>query len=116
MLASHSSHSSHASHSSHSSHYSGRGGGGGGGDEGDDSSSTVYTPPPPPPKPARISILARPGGQIFVDGKAVGRDATTTLILAPGSYTVRVANRFLGDHTVTISLDDGQTGVVELDW
>jgi hypothetical protein len=115
LLAGHGSHSSHASHTSHRSHYSGSGGGawGGGGSGGDD---TVAPAPPPPPQPARISIVAYPGGKISVDGRPVGRDATGVLTLAAGSHTILVENRFVGSETRQIDLQAGQTGVVEVLW
>ena len=122
LLAGHGSHRSHSSHSSHSSHYSSSGGGGyrGGGDYSSSSSSrSTYVkpePPPPPPKPARVSFAAFPGGQIFVDGRPVGRDATDTLVLKPGTHSVRVLNRFLGEHTATVEISDGETGVITVSW
>lgn len=122
LLAGHRSHRSHSSHRSHRSHYSGRGGGYSSGSYRGGSTSTYVPervrpdPPPPPPKPARITLIAYPGGKIFVDGKPVGRDATGTLVLKPGSYEIRVENRFVGDHTQTITLGDGQTGTVTISW
>jgi hypothetical protein len=111
----------HRSHSSHRSHYSGRGGGGGsgwsgGGTGGDDSQPQQFVAPPPPPKPATVSFAAFPGGRIFVDGRPVGSDASGQLTLTAGRHDVKVTNRFLGEHTVTIDLSEGQTGVVSLDW
>ena len=114
MYLAHGSHSSHSSHSSHVSHYSGSGGGGGGGDYG--GGYVAPTPSPPPPKPATVSFVAYPGGRIYVDGQPVGRDVTGTLTLKAGPHTVRVDNRFLGGETRTIELEEGQTGVIEIDW
>jgi hypothetical protein len=51
-----------------------------------------------------------------VDGKPVGSDETGALVLKPGTHTVRVQNRFLGDHETTIEIDDGQTGTVKIEW
>jgi len=125
LLAGHRSHRSHSSHASHRSHYSGGGGGGGGGggDYSSDSSATYAPPareapppPPPPPKPARVSFAAYPGGRIFIDDKPIGRDVTGTLILKPGSYTIRVENRFIGSFTQQIQISDGQTGSIEITW
>jgi hypothetical protein len=115
-------HRSHSSHSSHRSHVSGSGGGGYGGGGGGYASpdppapAPVYVPPPPPPKPAAVSLVAYPGGRIFVDGNLVGTDATGTLYLKPEGHEIRVANRFVGEHTRTIYLTDGQTGAVTIEW
>jgi hypothetical protein len=75
-------------------------------------------PPAPAPqrKPASVSFLAFPGGKILVDGQLAGRDATGTMVLKPGAYTVRIENRFLGTETRSITLDDGQTGVIAIHW
>ena len=129
LLAGHRSHRSHSSHSSHSSHYSSRGGGGGyssgggGGGSFDDSGAIsrpdpppVREPPPPPPKPARVSFVAYPGGRIFLDEKPIGRDVTSTLVLRPGRYLIRVENKFVGDHKQWFVLEDGQTGQIEILW
>jgi hypothetical protein len=116
MLAhrSHSSHRSHRSHSSHRSHYSGS------------NHSSGYVPQyaplperlpaPPPPRPATVSFVAFPGGRIFVDGQLRGSDGTSPITLNAGSHTIRVQNRFLGDKVFTITLHEGQTGVVTLEW
>ena len=61
-------------------------------------------------------MIAFPGGRIFVDGKAVGDDTTGSLYLRVGSHTVKVQNRFLGDHETTIEISDGQTGTVRIAW
>lgn len=125
LVAGHSSHSSHSSHysgnsghSSHASHYSGSRGGGGYDTASESTPAPVARPepPPPPPKPARVSFAAFPGGKIFVDGKPVGTDATGTLVLKPGSYVVKISNRFLGEHSTTVELTDGQSGVISLEW
>jgi hypothetical protein len=108
----HTSHSSHSSHSSHRSHYSGSSGGGGG----TVAPSPAPEPAPPPPKPASVSFVAYPGGRIFVDGHLAGTDATGIMTLKPGSHTVKVENRFLGEETRTIDLIEGQIGPVEIDW
>jgi len=108
---SHSSHRSHRSHSSGSSHYSGRSyvpSSGG--------SSWTPTPKPAPPKPAKVSLVALPGGSIFVDGKPVGQDETKVLTLKPGNHVVRVENRFLGDHEVELHFQSGQSGSVTIKW
>jgi hypothetical protein len=119
----HSSHSSHSSHASHSSHYSGSRNSG----DGDDYSapSTGYgqqqavapaAPPPPPPKPAVVSFVAYPGGRIFINGRLIGVDSTGAVQLPAGDHDVRIENRFLGSQSVSVSLSEGQTGVVTLDW
>lgn len=115
---SHRSHSSHSSHSSHRSHYSSSGGGGysSGNDDTAVMPQTVAPPPPPPPKPARVSFVAYPGGRIFVNGNAAGTDSTDAMVLKPGSYQIRIENRFVGNHTATVEIAEGQTGVVTLDW
>ncbi|MGN6108234.1 MAG: hypothetical protein ACTHU0_24215 [Kofleriaceae bacterium] len=117
-------HRSHRSHSSHRSHYSSRGGGGYRGSYSGSwgSSTSTYTPPvvrekpPLPPKPARVSFVAFPGGKILIDGKPIGRDATGTLVLKPGTYVIRVENRFLGHHSESVDIDEGQTGAIEINW
>jgi hypothetical protein len=37
-------------------------------------------------------------------------------VLKPGTYTVKVVNRFIGEHTSSIELSDGETGVVTISW
>jgi hypothetical protein len=111
---SHSSHRSHRSHSSHRSHYSGSSFHYS--SSGTGTGQTFVAPRPAPPKPAVISLVATPGGRIFLDGKPVGTDATGPLALAPGPHTVRIENRFLGTGVVEVSLDPGQTGVVDVNW
>lgn len=136
---SHSSHRSHRSHSSgghgsHASHYSSSSYSGGsswgksysGKSSSGKSSgvspwgdSTDSTPRPAKParaKPAKVSMVALPGGSIFVDGKRVGRDETPKLTLKPGSYTVKVENRFLGTHEQVITVREGQSGRVKVEW
>jgi hypothetical protein len=126
--ASHRSHvsghsSGHSSHASHRSHVSSTGGGGGGGtyvpDPAGTPSKPVYVEPAPrprPPKPARVSLAAFPGGKIYVDGKLVGTDTSSTLTLKPGTYVIKVVNRFMGEHSTVISVSDGQTGTVVVKW
>jgi archaellum component FlaG (FlaF/FlaG flagellin family) len=63
-----------------------------------------------------VSLVALPGGSIFVDGKSVGQDETAVLTLKPGNHAVRVENRFLGDHEVEISISAGQSGTVKIEW
>ena len=113
MLLAHRSHSSHSSHRSHSSHSSG--GYVGRGSVGTDEPAPA-PPPAPPPTPARVSIMAYPGGRIFVGGKLVGVDSTSTLTLPPGNYTIRVENRFVGDTNQQVSIAEGQTGIVLVQW
>jgi hypothetical protein len=117
-LVGHSSHSSHASHSSHyssssghASHYSGS--------SGYTPDYTPYEPaptPPPPPRPAIVSIVAFPGGHIYVDDKLRGVDATAPISLSPGVHRVRVENQFLGSGTAYVTLEEGQTGSVNVEW
>lgn len=114
-------HSSHSSHQSHRSHVSGGGGGWSGGSgagtfNATDDPPSLPAPPPPPPKPASVSFVAYPGGRIFVDGALVGADATTTLTLKPGAHEIRVENRFVGQHSETVHLAEGQTGAITIDW
>ncbi|HET9621432.1 MAG TPA: hypothetical protein VFP84_08710 [Kofleriaceae bacterium] len=113
LLAGHSSHRSHSSHASHRSHYSSSGGGGWSDGE---ATPQAYVAPPPPPKPAHVSLVALPGGQLFLDGKLIGRDASPVLTLKPGSYAIRVVNRFLGEHAVEIDVSEGQTGTIPIHW
>jgi hypothetical protein len=61
-------------------------------------------------------LVAYPGGHLFVDGNLVGRDATSTMTLQPGTHTIRVVNRFLGSETRTIDIGEGATGVLEIKW
>jgi hypothetical protein len=63
-----------------------------------------------------VIVVAYPGGKIFVDDKPVGQDQTATLTLAPGSYQIRVVNRFLGEFTTVIAVSDGQTGTIPIHW
>jgi hypothetical protein len=120
LLAGHRSHSSHSSHRSHSSHYSGAGGYGGSTSAGPEpvlrEPPPKPEPPPPLPKPARVSFIAYPGGRIFLDDKPIGRDVTGALILKPGQYVVRVENRFVGNHTETVEVADGQVGPITIHW
>lgn len=114
LLLAHRSHSSHRSHRSHSSHSSGgyRGGGSYGGDD----SPPAVAAPAPPPKPARVTLVAYPGGRISVDGKLVGTDSTGVLVLQPGRHDVRIENRFVGDTEQQIDVAAGQTGIVLVKW
>jgi len=117
ILAGHRSHSSHSSHSSHASHYSGSSSGW----SGDSPPSTIHTPSAPivipkPPQPAYVSFAAFPGGRIYVDGKLIGYDATAPLRLAPGGHVITIENRFLGTGTAQVSLVEGQTGLVVVEW
>jgi hypothetical protein len=63
-----------------------------------------------------VTFAAYPGGRIFIDDKPIGRDITGTLVLKPGSYQIRVENRFLGSHTEQIELSDGQVGQIAINW
>jgi hypothetical protein len=119
MLADHSSHRSHSSHSSHSSHYSSSGGGGGRSTGSSYEPAPAYEPPSPPPhhpKPALVSFVASPGGQMFVDGKSIGHDSTSTIKLSAGRHMIRIVNRFVGEESVAVDLSEGQTGVIEIKW
>ena len=120
LLAGHRSHSSHSSHRSHSSHYSGGGGYGGSTSSAPEpverEQPPKREPPPPPPRPARVSFIAYPGGKIFIDDKPIGRDVTGTLILKPGLYLVRIENRFVGNHTESVEVTDGQVGPITIHW
>lgn len=138
---SHSSHRSHRSHSSHSSgssgwHYSGSSGrksggsssggsssggsssggssSGGGGSSWDEPSSVPA--PRPRPKPAKVELIASPGGTIVVDGVEHGSDATGVLELAAGTHVVEIRNRFLGVHSTTVNVTEGQRGKVKVEW
>jgi hypothetical protein len=106
----------HRSHQSHQSHHSSSSGGWPSRGSVDPDEPAAQPPPPPPPKPARVVIVAYPGGKIFIDDKPVGQDQTATLSLAPGSHTVRIINRFLGEITTTIELEEGQTGSIPVRW
>lgn len=122
---SHSSHASHgsSSHSSHQSHVSGSGGGWGGGgvdvpapSPAPEPAPSPYVPPPAPPKPAVVRFVAFPGGRISVDGVLLGTDLTGPVTLKPQAHDIRIENRFLGEHRASISLAEGQTGLVTVDW
>ncbi|MGN6108236.1 MAG: hypothetical protein ACTHU0_24225 [Kofleriaceae bacterium] len=69
-----------------------------------------------PPEPARVSIVAFPGGKIFLDDKPIGRDATGTLVLKPGRYVIRVENRFVGQYSESVKIREGQTGAITITW
>jgi hypothetical protein len=60
--------------------------------------------------------MAYPGGRIFVGGKLVGVDATGTLTLPPGDYSIRIENRFVGDTNQQVSISEGQTGIILVQW
>jgi hypothetical protein len=83
-------------------------------------STTPHKPadakPHHPPRPATVSFVAYPGGRIFVDGKSMGQDATARQEFAAGKHVVRVENRFLGNVTVEITLSEGQTGDIKIEW
>jgi hypothetical protein len=68
------------------------------------------------PKAADVQLVAFPGGEIFVDGKSVGYDATGPLKLKPGAHEVTVKNRFLGEHKQTVDVAEGQSGKIVLAW
>jgi hypothetical protein len=63
-----------------------------------------------------VVVVAFPGGKLFLDDKPVGQDTTMALTLKPGSYQIRVVNRFLGEHTVAIDVTEGQTGTIPIHW
>jgi hypothetical protein len=63
-----------------------------------------------------VTLVAYPGGRIFVDGKLVGTDSTGLLTLQPGSHDVRIENHFVGDTTQTVRVDEGQTGILVVQW
>ena len=63
-----------------------------------------------------MSFVAYPGGKIFIDDQAAGHDATSVMSLKPGMYSVRVVNRFLGEHKQMITIVEGQTGTVIVAW
>ena len=46
----------------------------------------------------------------------MGRDSTGTLLLRPGDHVIRIQNRFIGVESRTVTLVDGQTGVMEIEW
>jgi len=72
--------------------------------------------PPPPPRPAIVSIVAFPGGRIYVDDKLRGVDATPPISLSPGVHIVRIENQFLGSGMTYVTLDEGQTGSINVEW
>lgn len=120
LLAAHRSHRSHSSHSSHysgsSSHGSHYSGGGSRSYAPSSSDEPTYVAPVRKEKPAHVSFMAYPGGHIYVDGKLVGLDVTKTLKLSVGNHTIRVENRFLGETSVDVTLTDGQTGIISIEW
>ena len=67
-------------------------------------------------EPARVTLVAYPGGRISVDGKLVGTDSTGVLVLQPGRHDVRIENRFVGDTEQQIDVAAGQTGIVLVKW
>jgi len=38
------------------------------------------------------------------------------MALKPGAHTIRIENRFLGSGEVTVTVEEGQTGVVNVEW
>jgi len=110
----------HRSHVSHRSHYSSSGGRSRGSSPPPDSSEAPESEASPeqqaPPTPAHVVVVVYPGGKIFVDDKPVGQDRTGLLRLAPGKHEVRIVNRFLGEVTTTIEVDQGQTGSIPIHW
>lgn len=96
------------------------GGSSGGGSSGGGSSGGSWdepsSVPAPRPKPAKVELIASPGGTIVVDGVEHGSDATGVLELAAGTHVVEIRNRFLGVHTTTVSVTEGQRGKVKLEW
>lgn len=63
-----------------------------------------------------MTLVSYAGGQIFVDDKPVGTDATGVLTLKAGTHKIRVQNKFLGDHETTVEIADGQRGTVVIEW
>jgi hypothetical protein len=51
-----------------------------------------------------------------VDGKPVGDDETAQLTLKPGIHHIKIENRFLGVHEIAITVTDGQSGTVKIEW
>jgi hypothetical protein len=68
------------------------------------------------PKAAELHFFAFPGGEILVDGKSVGYDASGPVKLKPGSHEITIKNRFLGEHKQTLEVSEGQTGKIVLNW
>jgi hypothetical protein len=60
--------------------------------------------------------VAFPGGRIYVNDKLRGVDSTAAISLPAGTYTIRVENRFLGTGSMSVTLEEGQTGVVNVEW
>jgi hypothetical protein len=68
------------------------------------------------PKAAEVQLIAFPGGEILLDGKPVGYDATGPVKIKPGTHEVTIKNRFLGENKVTIEISEGQTGKIVFNW
>jgi hypothetical protein len=51
-----------------------------------------------------------------VNDQVAGHDATSVMSLKPGMYSVRVVNHFLGEHKEMISVSEGQTGTIVVNW
>jgi hypothetical protein len=79
---------------------------------GDASPSPPTTARPPPPGKAKAyRITAFPGGQIVLDGAAIGKDGASVR-LRPGKHEIKVRNRFLGDNVHPIDVKDGDEEAV----
>lgn len=66
---------------------------------------------PPPLRPATLEVIARPWGDIYIDGQRhrEGWDRLFSIQLPPGPHTVRLVHPQLGTFEETITLTPGET-------
>lgn len=68
-------------------------------------------------KPARLRIVVKPWGEVFVDGKRQGITPLKPLRLPPGTYKIRLKNEELGkDVTKTVKLASGEDRLIKQQW
>jgi hypothetical protein len=81
---------------------------------------TDKIPKPPSGAPSKggaaVSIVAYPGGDLLVDERLAGRDATGVLKLKPGKHEVKMRSRFLGEDSQTIDVAERQSGPILIGW
>jgi hypothetical protein len=70
-----------------------------------------------PPRPARLRVLVRPWGSIYVDGTLQVRDTDVwyEAELSPGTYDLAAAHPALGEAQRTVDLAPGDTQEVVID-
>ena len=85
---------------------------------GDAVSGAAVSKPRPlgPAKLPLLSLVAFPGGEIFVDGVSAGRDATAPMKLKLGKHEIKIKNRVLGENVENLEIRDTDPSVVTLVW